>query len=121
MLEEWAAQVPEDFTLLDQGEPAHHALHAAQGGVRSSAVDLPAAEHGVMGGKLGPILFQLPPNMKKDVDRLQRFLDVLPRDRRYTIEFRHESWFDDDVFAALREHDIAMCVDRAGGLQRRRS
>ena len=42
--------------------------------------------------------------------RLRAFLDVLPADRRFTIEFRHESWFDDDVFDALRERDIAMCI-----------
>ena len=60
--------------------------------------------------RLGPILFQLPPNLKKDTGRLRAFIDTLPADRRYTIEFRHESWFEDDVFDALRERDIPMCV-----------
>ncbi|HEU5186450.1 MAG TPA: DUF72 domain-containing protein, partial [Gemmatimonadaceae bacterium] len=63
-----------------------------------------------LGDRLGPILFQLPPNMKKETARLRGFLGLLPADRRFTIEFRHESWFDEDVFAALREHDVAMCV-----------
>ena len=42
--------------------------------------------------------------------RLRAFLDTLPRDRRFTIEFRHESWFDDEVFGALRERDVALCI-----------
>ena len=64
----------------------------------------------MLGSRLGPILFQLPPNLKKDLDRLCVFLYGLPLDRRFTFEFRHESWFDDDVFAALRERDVALCV-----------
>ncbi len=64
----------------------------------------------VLGAKLGPILFQLPPNLKKDIDRLRTFLALLPADRRFTMEFRHESWFDDDVVAELRARDVALCV-----------
>ena len=51
--------------------------------------------------------------MQKNLDRLTGFLALLPRDRRFTIEFRHESWFEEDVFAALREHDIALCVSES--------
>ena len=61
-----------------------------------------------LGAKRGPVLFQLPPNMKKDVERLHGFLDRLPKSPRFAVEFRHESWFDDDVTRALREHDVAM-------------
>jgi uncharacterized protein YecE (DUF72 family) len=63
-----------------------------------------------LANRLGPILFQLPPNLKKDAPRLRTFLDTLPADRRFAIEFRHESWFDGDVLDALRERDIAMCI-----------
>ncbi len=48
--------------------------------------------------------------MKKDADRLRAFLDLLPADRRFVIEFRHASWFEDDIFEALRARDVAMCV-----------
>jgi uncharacterized protein YecE (DUF72 family) len=51
--------------------------------------------------------------MQKNLERLQEFLTLLPRDRRFTIEFRHESWFDADVFSALRDHDIALCVSES--------
>jgi uncharacterized protein YecE (DUF72 family) len=63
-----------------------------------------------LGTHLGPILFQLPPNLEKDVDRLETFLAMLPADRRFTIEFRHDSWFDDAVFDVLRARDIALCI-----------
>ena len=110
VLQEWAAQVPEPFTFAIKASQriTHYArlkpeCASAVEFLLKNTVDRSAS-------RLGPILFQLPPNLKKDVDRLRGFLDMLPRDRRYTIEFRHESWFDDDVFDALRERDIAMCI-----------
>ncbi len=61
-------------------------------------------------GKLGPILFQLPPNLKCDVPLLQDFLACLPRGAKFAFEFRHESWFADPMFQALKDRDIALCV-----------
>ena len=61
----------------------------------------PLAEH------LGPILWQLPPVLHKDVPRLDGFLKQLPREFRYAVEFRHPSWMDEAVFDTLREHDCA--------------
>jgi uncharacterized protein YecE (DUF72 family) len=61
-------------------------------------------------GKLGPILFQLPPNLKCDVPLLQEFLCTLPRGARFAFEFRHASWFDDAAFAALKDRNVALCV-----------
>jgi uncharacterized protein YecE (DUF72 family) len=60
--------------------------------------------------RLGPLLFQLPPTFKKDAPRLRAFLALLPAKRRVTLEFRHASWFDDEVFALLREHGVALCI-----------
>ncbi len=51
----------------------------------------------VLGNRLGPTLFQLPPNMKKDVQRLREFIAALPRRWRAAFEFRHRTWFDDEV------------------------
>jgi uncharacterized protein YecE (DUF72 family) len=64
----------------------------------------------VLRDKLGPTLFQLPPNLKKDVERLQAFLALLPKRWNAAFEFRHESWFDDDVFDALRGANAALVV-----------
>lgn len=59
--------------------------------------------------KLGPVLFQLPPNFKCDVERLDEFLRGLPRDRQSAIEFRHESWFVNDIYSLLRRKNVALC------------
>jgi uncharacterized protein YecE (DUF72 family) len=64
----------------------------------------------VLGDQLGVILFQLPPFLRKDLPRLRDFLALLPSDRRAAFEFRHESWQDDEVYAALRERGAALCV-----------
>src|SRR5262245_38362624 len=66
-----------------------------------------------LGDRLGPLLFQLPPNMKKDLPRLRTFLALLPSDRRSAFEFRHASWFDAEVFDALRAGNAAMCIAEA--------
>ena len=63
-----------------------------------------------LGDRLGPVLFQLPPNLKKDLPRLSDFLAVLPQASRCAFEFRHESWFEEDVFEALRGRAAALCV-----------
>jgi len=60
--------------------------------------------------KLGPILFQLPPNMHKKEDVLESFLQLLPPGLPYVIEFRHQSWLDDKVFDLLRRYNIGFCV-----------
>jgi uncharacterized protein YecE (DUF72 family) len=59
--------------------------------------------------RLGPLLFQLPPNLKKDVPRLTAFLALLPANHRAAFEFRNDSWFDDAVYAALREAGASLC------------
>jgi uncharacterized protein YecE (DUF72 family) len=60
--------------------------------------------------KLGPVLFQLPPNLKADVALLEGFLATLPRAVPSAFEFRHASWFSDEVFALLKKHNRALCV-----------
>jgi len=61
-------------------------------------------------GRLGPLLFQLPPNFKADQAVLSEFLKGLPRSMRAAFEFRHESWFIDATWETLRERNIALCV-----------
>jgi uncharacterized protein YecE (DUF72 family) len=62
-----------------------------------------------LGERLGPVLFQLPPNFKKDADALSSFLRELPS-MRAAFEFRHESWFDDEIFEILKARNIALCI-----------
>lgn len=108
MLTAWAESVPEDFTfVLKAPQKITHQkrLKAAeeelQYFVRTAAV---------LGPRLGPALFQLPPNLKRDLPRLQDFLALLPAGWKAAFEFRHESWFDDEVLATLRAHDAALCI-----------
>ena len=61
-------------------------------------------------GKLGPVLFQLPPNLKADAALLNDFLEVVPRALPAAFEFRHESWFADPTWEALKSHGVALCV-----------
>ncbi|HUF25921.1 MAG TPA: DUF72 domain-containing protein [Gemmatimonadaceae bacterium] len=109
VLSDWAGQVPESFTFAIKASQriTHHARIKPE---CADALAFLLRNTAVLGDRMGPILFQLPPNLKKDMARLRAFLALLPADRRFTIEFRHESWFDEDVLAALREQDVALCV-----------
>ena len=64
----------------------------------------------ILGGKLGPILFQLPPQMQRNDERLAAFLDHLPPIRRHAFEFRHPSWYAPEIFALLERHDCALVI-----------
>jgi uncharacterized protein YecE (DUF72 family) len=116
VLRDWSSRVPETFTFAIKASQriTHHARLKPE---CADAVDFLLRNTAVLGDRLGPILFQLPPNLKKDLPRLRGFLGLLPSDRRYTIEFRHESWFDDEVFGALRDRDIAFCVAEQDGFK----
>jgi uncharacterized protein YecE (DUF72 family) len=112
LLQGWAAQVPPDFRfaikaskrithdrrLKDCGELVTYLVRVAS----------------TLGPRLGPLLFQLPPNFKKDVPRLEAFLAEMPERRRVAIEFRHASWFDDEVYETLRGEGAALCVADTG-------
>jgi uncharacterized protein YecE (DUF72 family) len=63
-----------------------------------------------LGEKLGPVLFQLPPFLKNDTALLKDFLTIIPAELRSAFEFRHESWFNDETFAALKAKNAALCI-----------
>jgi uncharacterized protein YecE (DUF72 family) len=108
-LERWAASVPARFRFSIKAPGA--ITHKAR--LKPDSADALAAFYdaiGTLGNKRGAALFQLPPSMKKDVPRLRDFLQRLPADHRAAFEFRHDSWFDDAVYAALVEADATLCV-----------
>jgi uncharacterized protein YecE (DUF72 family) len=108
LLEAWLAEVPPSFRFIVKAP--RQITHTK----RLKEVEQPVAHlldvTGALGSARGPLLFQLPPNMKKDVDRLRGLLVQLPATVRAAVEFRHESWHDDDVHAALRAHNAALCI-----------
>ena len=108
LLQGWAGQVPEGFTFVLKA--AQKMTHIRRLKDCSKEVEYFSRTATVLGDKLGPTLVQLPPNMNKDLPRLVEFLALFPPRWRLAVEFRHESWFGDDVYAALKERDAALCV-----------
>lgn len=68
----------------------------------------------LLGSQAGPILFQLPPNFHANPHRLLDFLKLLPRGRRYSFEFRHESWYSAEIFALLSDFEVSLCISDHG-------
>lgn len=111
LLEGWAAEVPEDFKFVLKASQKITHFQRLKGVEDTLSYLLTVAK--VLRERLGPLLFQLPPNFKKDVPRLRDFLALLPRERQAAFEFRNQSWFDDEVFGVLREHRAVLCIAEA--------
>ncbi len=108
LLSAWSEQVPPEFRfVLKASQRITHRKRLKDAGEEVAYFFATAA---TLGERLGPSLFQLPPNLKKDLPRLETFLGVLPDGARAAFEFRHASWFDDEVFEALRTRGAALCV-----------
>lgn len=110
-VERWAKEVPAEFRFVLKAPQRITHFQRLKNAAESVAAFLEIA--GVLKEKLGPLLFQLPPNFKKDLPRLREFLALLPAQTRAAFEFRHQSWFDEEVFALLREHRVALCLAEA--------
>jgi len=109
MLENWAAITPAAFRFAIKSP--RRITHMARLKAESvgDSVDFLYKALEALGPKRGPVLFQLPPNMKKDLPRLQAFLPMLPKDHRAAFEFRNDTWFSDDVYEALRGAGASLC------------
>jgi len=104
----WAEQVPAGFTFVLKAP--QRITHQKRLGDVGDDVAFFLETAGALGGKLGPVLFQLPPYLKKDVGRLQALLDRLPARPRAAFEFRHASWLDEEVRGVLAAKDAALCL-----------
>jgi uncharacterized protein YecE (DUF72 family) len=108
MLEGWAAQTPDSFRFaLKSPKLITHIKKLVEVG---DAVARLAEGARSLGPRLGPILFQLPPFLRKDLGVLEAFLSTLPAGLKAAVEFRHASWLADDVYEVLRRHEAALCV-----------
>ena len=112
LLERWRDSVPEGFrfALKASRRITHHQRLKDAG----DSVDYLFRTSMVLGRRLGPFLFQLPPYLKRDVDRLSTFLECLPEGLRAAFEFRHASWFDDEVLALLENAGASLCIADSG-------
>ncbi len=108
ILSRWAEQVPDRFRFALKA--SQQITHRQRLKDSAEAVAYFFRIAATLGDRLGPVLFQLPPNFKKDLPRLAAFLEVLPPASRCAFEFRHESWFSDDVFDALKGRGCALCL-----------
>jgi uncharacterized protein YecE (DUF72 family) len=110
-LESWVAATPPGFLFaLKAHQRITHTHRLKEGAQDSLRYFLSAVKPLREAGRLGPVLLQLPPNLRLDLDRLARFLDLLPGDTRFAFEFREASWFTEEVYDLLRAHDAALCV-----------
>lgn len=108
MLENWRDQVPTGFKFSVKASQRITHFKRLQGTEAETRYLLDTAA--ALDDRLGPVLFQLPPNLKKDLPRLETFLACLPNETKATFEFRHPTWFDDDVLELLSRKNHALCI-----------
>jgi uncharacterized protein YecE (DUF72 family) len=108
--ERWAQESPDDFTFTVK--VSRYLTHVKRLRETPQHLDLLLAriEPLIAAGKLGPLLWQLPPTFRRDDQRLAEVLAGLPRTLRHAFEFRHESWFAEPVMELLRGHGIALVI-----------
>lgn len=107
-IESWSSRTPEQFRFAFKAPQS--VTHFAK--LRDCAEKVAFFEQAIapMGAKRGPVLFQLPASFKADLDVLQQFLAALPEGMRAAFEFRHASWFEEPIYAALRKANAALCI-----------
>jgi len=111
ILEAWATEVPADFKFVLKA--SKRITHEQRLKDASDSVSYLLDVAGALKERLGPLLFQLPPFLRKDAARLREFLVLLRPERRAAFEFRHQSWFDSEILGLLRDHQCALCIAEA--------
>jgi uncharacterized protein YecE (DUF72 family) len=106
---DWREQTPKQFCFA--WKASKFITHWKRLSAKSdNSIDLMVSRLEVLKPKVAAVLFQLPPQFQKNCERLASFLKMLPRRYRYAFEFRHDSWYEDDVLDLLREHDVSLCL-----------
>ena len=114
----WAGKTPRGFVFAVKASRfiTHMKKLKQPGDALSSLLE----NAGGLGKKLGPILFQLPPNWKRNPSRLKEFICALPKGNRYAFEFRDESWLHDDIYGLLEAANCALCIASSPSFPRSR-
>ncbi|WP_246658586.1 DUF72 domain-containing protein [Mesorhizobium sp. J18] len=107
-VQNWFETTPDEFRFAWKG--SRYITHMKRLLVEKDSIDFLEERLKLLKHKAGPVLFQLPPNMQIDRERLAAFLKLLRKSRQYTFEFRHESWYDKSIFDLLADHDMALCI-----------
>lgn len=105
---EWATTVPHDFLFAVKA--SRFLTHIKRLKDAEDPIRLFFSRARFLGRKLGPVLFQLPPKWKADHGRLREFLELLPANHIYAIEFRDPTWYNEPIYELLRKHDVALCM-----------
>jgi uncharacterized protein YecE (DUF72 family) len=113
--EAWRKNTPPDFLFAVKG--SRYITHMKKLKDVGEGVEWLISNASALGKKLGPILFQLPPGWKVNTERLEDFLRLLPRDHRFTIEFRNNTWYTEEVYDLLRKYNCAFCIYELSGHQ----
>lgn len=108
MVENWKEQVPENFRFSIKA--SQRITHFKRLKDVEDETKYLLETVGVLEDRLGVVLFQLPPNMKKDLPRLETFLEFLPPAIKAAFEFRHQTWMEDDVLELLKSKNRALCI-----------
>lgn len=110
VLENWAKATPDAFQFAVKASRRITHLSRLKADTAADSLAFLYRNLEALGAKRGPVLFQLPPFLKKDLPRLREFLALLPGDHRAAFEFRNESWFADEVYDALKTAGAALCL-----------
>ncbi|MFQ5651968.1 MAG: DUF72 domain-containing protein [bacterium] len=111
MLQTWANQVPDSFRFVLKASRKITHMKALKDKAKETSYLVETSK--TLGARLGAILFQLPPYLRKDLELLSSFLAILPDDVRTAFEFRHRSWLDEAVYDLLRSKGCALCCSDA--------
>lgn len=114
---DWLQQTPEHFLFAVKAHQQITHFRRLRNAEDSVKFFTQSVEPLFTAKRLGPILIQLPPNLKGDVGLLREFLLIWPRAVRCTFEFRHASWFNDEIYDAMRERNAALCIAENEELQ----
>ncbi|MGH8554291.1 MAG: DUF72 domain-containing protein [Gammaproteobacteria bacterium] len=110
VLETWASSTPKDFRFAIKASRRITHMARLKADEAADSVAYLYKNLAALGAKRGPVLFQLPPFLKKDLPRLTAFLALLPKEHRAAFEFRNDSWFADDVYDALKDGGAALVL-----------
>ena len=112
-LQRWHKQAPKNFLYAVKAN--RYITHIKRLKDVSEEVDRFFERIGLLKSKLGPVLYQLPPSLRKDLDLLESFIKLLPKKLPAVFEFRHNSWFSEDTFELLNKYNAAFCVHDLSG------